>query len=79
VTQADHDYELRLRIVPVIPSVRGQHFAAKPISLVCVTDKAAISTGGLREAYGVAEEDAARTCVQRVEEFLQSRSKSENI
>jgi hypothetical protein len=75
-TNNERDYQLRVRIVPVIPSLRGRHFAAKPASLVSVCDKAAVPTRGLRECYGVSEEDAARACIQQVEEFLQARSKS---
>jgi hypothetical protein len=71
----EHDYQLRVRIIPVIPPLRGQHFAAKPASLVSVPDKASVSTGGLHESYGITEEDAARACVEKVEEFLEARSR----
>jgi hypothetical protein len=72
-TTDQRDYQLRLRIVPVIPSLRGQHFAAKPVSLVRVSDKAAIPTGSFREAYGVTEEVAARVCIEEIEEMLQAQ------
>ena len=75
ITAEERDYNLSLRLVPVIPSLRGQHFAAKPISLVSLGDKDAISTSGLLESYGVTEEDAARACVKTVEQFLQARNK----
>jgi hypothetical protein len=76
-TPDEHDYQLRLRIVPVIPSLRGQHFAAKPVKLISMSDQASISTThGLRESYGVTEQDAARACVDTIEKFLEARTKS---
>jgi hypothetical protein len=70
------DYKLIIRILPVILPLRGQHFAAKPVKLISVSDQAPISTRGLRERYGVSEEDAARACIGQVEEFLEARTKS---
>jgi hypothetical protein len=78
-TPEEDDYKLTVRIVPVIPSLAGRHFAASPASLVRVADKASLPTGGLRETYGVTEEDAGRACVAKVEEFLQARSKAAHV
>jgi hypothetical protein len=68
------DLELKLRIVPMIPSLRGQHFAAKPVSLVSLHDRTVIATSGLLESYGVTEADAAYACTERVEQFLATRT-----
>jgi len=57
----------------MIPLLNGRHFAASPVSLVSVLDSATISTSSLSESYGVTEEDAARACVEKVEQFLQTR------
>ena len=80
LTQSDEDeYQLKIRIIPVIPSLAGRHYAAKPASLVRVSNKAPVATGGLRETYGVTEEDAARAGVAKVEEFLEVRSKAAKL
>ncbi len=72
----ERDYQLTVRIVPMIPSLRGRHFAARPRSLVSVCDRAAISTSVLRDSYGGTEEDAVGACVQKVTEFLVARKRS---
>jgi len=72
-TTDECDYHLTVRIVPNIPSLNGRHFAAKPSGLASLREKAAISTRGLLESYGVTEEDeedAARACVEKVEQLL---------
>jgi hypothetical protein len=70
------DYKLTVRILPVIPPLRGQHFAARPVKLISVSDQASISTRNLYETYGVSEQDASRACVENVEKFLQAKTKS---
>jgi len=74
ITADERDYNLRLRLTLMIPSLRGQHFAARPVSLVSLRDKNSIPVSGLLETYGVSEEHAARACAQRVEQFLTTRS-----
>jgi hypothetical protein len=51
--------------------------AARPASLVRVSSK--VPAGGLRETYGVTEEDAARACAASVEKFLQARNNAAGI
>ena len=74
-TANDRDYELKINVTPVIPALRGQHFAAKPVSLVSLHDKHAISTGRFLDSFGVTEEHAARSCSVEVEQFLMMRTK----
>jgi hypothetical protein len=74
-TTNERDHKLTVRIVPIIPSLSGRHFAASPCSLVSLCDGAAIPTSKLRESYGVTEEDAARACIRKVEHFLRSKDR----
>jgi len=79
ITIDERDYNLSVRIMPIIPSLAGRHVAAIPASLVRVSDKASVPTGGLCENYGVTEEDAARACIEKVEEFLEARNRAARI
>jgi hypothetical protein len=72
----ERNYELTVRIAPIIPSLSGRHFAASPHRLVSVCDRAAIPTFKLRESYGITEEGAVRGCVEKVTQFLTEEKRS---
>ena len=75
-TTSERDYKLTVRIVPIVPSLRGRNFAASPRRLVSVYDGAAIPTFKLCESYGITEEDAARGCVEKVTQVLTEEERS---
>ena len=68
----ERDYELKVRVKPVIPPLRGQHYAAKPTSLVSLRGKSAIPIGSVLDSFGVTEQDAARACATKVEQYLKT-------
>ena len=70
----ERDYELKVRVKPVIPPVRGQSFAAKPVSLLSLRDRSALPIGVLLDSFGVTENHATRACVEEVEQFLMTRT-----
>jgi hypothetical protein len=70
ITTHQGDYNLGIRITPVIPSQRFQHFAARPTRLVSLSDKACISISTVLDSFGVTDEEAARACVKNVEQLL---------
>jgi hypothetical protein len=74
-TADDRDYQLKIRVMPVIPPLNGRHFAAKPDTLVSLHRKSAIPVRGLLDTFGVSEQDAARACIEKVEQFLTMRDK----
>jgi len=43
ITADERDYNLGIRLSPVMPPLRGQHFAAKPTKLVSLCDTPAHS------------------------------------
>ena len=73
ITADQCDYNLGIRLTPVIPSHRFQHFAARPTKLVSLSDKASLSISGFLDSFGVTEEEAARACIENVEQHLHRR------